>query len=234
MSDEIGHFENCLAIDDEDFDGQSYRPDWRGTNPNPFIDRLLHPTPMRFTTATTDNGRVNYSTTAFENDLPAIESEDAQSNPPFCDQDTGANCVNPPHGAQFYPFYTTGLQDGGCVWQQGGNYIPGTINHFGGSSTAEYGGLLRVLFPEPGFTTSRPIEDFNSGDMRNPCRPSGLEAGTTDVTQGGASAPPLRGRAFPVALLQLGRLAVVELTAVADELEQQFELVERVVLVQAL
>jgi hypothetical protein len=210
MSDEIGHFENCLAIDannnctqpgsqdaggldeddgnnfcvpgtdstlvmingcffdDEDWDGQSYRLDWPGTNPNPFIDRQLHPTPVMFTSPTTGNGR-NYSTMAFETDLPALETEDAQFNPPFCDQDTGANCVNPPIGAQFYPFYSTAFHDGGCVWQEGGNFIPGTLNRFGGSSTAEYGGLLRVLFPGPGFTTSDPISDFNSGDRFNPC-----------------------------------------------------------------
>jgi hypothetical protein len=30
---------------DEDFDGQTYRNDWPGTNPNPFVDRALHPTP---------------------------------------------------------------------------------------------------------------------------------------------------------------------------------------------
>ena len=211
MSDEIGHFENCLAIDannnctvpgsqdsggldeddgnnfcvpgtdstlvkidgcffdDEDWDGQSYRLDWPGTNPNPVIDRLLHPTPVQFTSPTTDNGRINYSTMAFETDLPALETEDAQFNPPFCDQDTGANCVNPPMGAQFYPFYSTAFSNQGCVWQEGGTFIPGTINRFGGSSTAEYGGLLRVVFPEPGFTTSHPISDFNSGDRFNPC-----------------------------------------------------------------
>ncbi len=56
------------------------------------------------------------------------------------------------------------------TWQEGGNFIPGTINHFGGSARAEYGGLLRVAFPRPGFTTVDPIEDFNSGDLRNPCR----------------------------------------------------------------
>jgi hypothetical protein len=211
MSDEIGHFENCLAIDaennctvpgsqdaggldeddannfcvpgtdstlvmidgcffdDEDWDGQSYRLDWPGTIPNPFIDRLLHPTPVQFTSPTTDNGRINYSAMAFETDLPALETEDAQFNPPFCDPNTGANCVNPPVGAQFYPFYTTAFSNQGCVWQEGGNFIPRTINHFGGSSTAEYGGQLRVLFPEPGFTTSQPISDFNSGDRFNPC-----------------------------------------------------------------
>ena len=85
--------------------------------------------------------------------------------------------MNPPIGAQFYPFYTTAFSDHTCVWQEGGNFIPGTINHFGGSSTAEYGGLLRVLFPEPGFTTSRPISDFNSGDRSNPCATFGQGSG---------------------------------------------------------
>ncbi len=224
MSDEIGHFENCLQIDananctipgsqdaggldiddgqnfcvpgtdstlvmidgcffdDEDWDGQSYRLDWPGTNPNPIQDRQLHPTPVRFTSPTTRNGTVNFSTVAFETDLPALETDDAQFNPPFCDDQTGANCVNPPVGAQFYPFFTTFGGDGGhgdshggggfgdgCRWQIGGNFIPGTTNHFGGNSTREFGPLLRVVFPEPGFTTDNPISDFNSGDFRNPC-----------------------------------------------------------------
>src|SRR5690348_8202015 len=58
-----------------------------------------------------------------------------------------------------------------------------------------------------------------------------LEEDGTDVIQGAAlRRRPLRGRMSPVALLQLGRLAVVEPTALADELEQQLELVERVAL----
>ena len=151
MSDEIGHFENCLAIDangnctspgaqdgttvdsddtaclpgtdsslvkinectapDEDWDGQSYRLDWPGTNPNPVVDRALHPSPVLFTSPTT-RGR-NYSTIAFETDLPGIEVKGAQANPPFCDPNTGANCVNPPHGAAFYPFFSTTFQPRG-------------------------------------------------------------------------------------------------------------------------
>jgi hypothetical protein len=213
MSDEIGHFENCLAIDtngnctqpgfqdagsgldeddslcvpgtdstlvmidgcqnaDEDFDGQSYRLDWPGTNPNPFIDRAFHPTPLLFTSPVTGLGR-NYSTTAFETDLPNIESQGAQDAPPFCDLNTGANCVIPPDGAAFYPFYTTTLRDGTCTWQEGGNFIPGTINHFGGSAKAEYGQLLQVDFPVVGAngapTTASSIEDNNSGNQPNPC-----------------------------------------------------------------
>ncbi|HEY6310416.1 MAG TPA: hypothetical protein VIY52_06355 [Streptosporangiaceae bacterium] len=207
MSDELGHFENCLAIDangnctdpgaedssgldaddtaclpgtdsslvkidgctaaDEDFDGQSYQLDWPGTNPNPVVDRALHPTPVLFTSPLT-RGR-NYSTIAFENDMPFIEIEGAQFNPPFCDLNTGANCVNPPADAAFYPFYSTTFRQGECTWQEGGKYIPGTVNDFGGSSTTEYGSLLKVLFPEPGFTTASQFADFNSGNMRNPC-----------------------------------------------------------------
>ena len=91
MSDEIGHFENCLAIDEDgnctqaggqdpvldgddagcvpgtdsllvkingcfasdgDFDGQSYRTDWPGTDPNVARDRALHPSPVLFTSPT--------------------------------------------------------------------------------------------------------------------------------------------------------------------------------------
>jgi hypothetical protein len=158
----------CLQAD-SDWDGQSYRLDWPGTNPNPFVDRILHPTPVRFTSPLTTGG-TNYSTIAFETDLPRIEAADSQANPPFCDRTTGANCVNPPNGAQFYPFFTTGFHHGGCTWQEGGNFIPGTVRHFGGSSTAEFGSLLQTVYPEPGFTTKLLIQNFNSGDKPNPCR----------------------------------------------------------------
>ena len=207
MSDEVGHFENCLAIDvnfnctspgsqdpsldgddngcvpgtdstvvkidgcftaDQDYDGQTYRNDWPGTNPNPSVDRALHPSPLLFTSPLT-RGR-NYSTIAFETDLPGIEVNGAQLNPPFCDPVSGANCVNPPPGAQFYPFFSTTFRQGGCTWQEGGKFIPGTVNDFGGSSTTEFGSLEKTLFPEAGFTTATLIRNFSSGDMRNPCR----------------------------------------------------------------
>jgi hypothetical protein len=77
--------------------------------------------------------------------------------------------VNPPNGAAFYPFYTTGTANGTCVWQQGGNFIPGTTNHFGGSSTTEYGPLLHTVYPVAGNTTQVLINNFNSGDQPNPC-----------------------------------------------------------------
>ncbi len=207
MSDEIGHFENCLAVNtttgnctqpgsqdpavdsddagclpaslsslvpiagctasDGDFDGQSYRQDWGGTNPNVAKDQALHPQPVMFSSPRT-HGR-QYSTVAFETDLPRIEAPDAQAHPPFCDRMTGANCVNPPLGAQFYPFFSTAAQHGHCVWQEGGKFLPNTTNDFGGSSTAEFGPLLRTVFPATGFKPEVLIDNFNSGDMANPC-----------------------------------------------------------------
>ena len=77
--------------------------------------------------------------------------------------------MDPPDGAPFYPFFTTGIHDGLCTWQEGGNSIPGTINHFGGSAHAEFGSVLPVVEPVSGFTTRTRIQDFNSGDRSNPC-----------------------------------------------------------------
>jgi hypothetical protein len=208
MSDEIGHFENCLQIDalgnctaagnqdssgldaddagcvpgtdstlvhidgcfgsDGDWDGQSYRNDWPGTDPNVARDKALHPSPVLFTSPTTD-GR-NYSTIAFETDLPRIEATGSQANPPFCNRTTGANCVNPPSGAQFYPIFTTTTSHGTCTWQEGGKFIPGTTNDFGGSSATEFGPLLQTVYPAAGFTPVKLFNNFNSGNLRNPCR----------------------------------------------------------------
>jgi hypothetical protein len=73
----------------------------------------------------------------------------------------------PPNGAQFYPFFTTGIHDGTCTWQEGGNYIPGTVDHFGGNSTTKFGPPLHTLYPEPGFGPEVLIDNFNSGNLRN-------------------------------------------------------------------
>ena len=61
------------------------------------------------------------------------------------------------------------MHAGTCTFQQGGNFIPGTINHFGGSSTTEFGKLLAVPYPDVGPSITTLINDFNSGDMPNPC-----------------------------------------------------------------
>jgi hypothetical protein len=160
--------DGCFSADG-DWDGQSYQKDWPGTNPSHGQDKKLHPTPVMFTSPLTDHGTKNYSTIAFEADLPRIEASDSQENPPFCDTTTGDNCVNPPMGAAFYPFYSTTNANGTCTWQEGGNFIPGTTNNFGGSSTSEYGPLLATVFPVAGPTTVTRFDNFNSGDIRNPC-----------------------------------------------------------------
>jgi hypothetical protein len=106
---------------------------------------------------------------AFETDMPAFEVQGAQINPPFCNTLTGAHCVNPPPGAKFYPIFSTAKVNGSCVWREGGAFLPGTINDFGGSSKTEYGSLLKIVYPNTGFKTLKTFEDFNSGVMNNPC-----------------------------------------------------------------
>src|SRR5205807_1586641 len=73
-------------------------------------------------------GSQNYDRAAFETDLPRIEfatSPPCQrhiSNP--ADPSPGTGCVNPPAGANFYPFFSTASSGGSCVWQLGGAFTP--------------------------------------------------------------------------------------------------------------
>jgi hypothetical protein len=211
MSDEIGHFENCVKLNveyncavatgpdrstgldpdddqnfcvpgrdstlvkingcffnDGDWDGPSYQRDWSGTNPNVAIDQHLHPSPLLFTSPLA-NGHTQFSTISFETDLPRIEASDAQFNPPFCDRTTGAHCVDPPMGADFYPFFSTRMNRGTCTWQEGGDFIPGTLNDYGGSAHAEFGPLLQTVYPVKGWTTETLYNNFNSGNLSNDC-----------------------------------------------------------------
>jgi hypothetical protein len=78
--------------------------------------------------------------------------------------------VNPPHGAKFYPIFSTTIRGGTCTWQEGGRFIPGTTNTFGGTSTKEFGPLLQTVYPTNGPTTVTRYNNFNSGDLANPCR----------------------------------------------------------------
>jgi hypothetical protein len=210
MSDEIGHFEYCDAVDAEggnctapggadrgnppdgddtgcfsgatslrihvggciatenDFDGTSYVRDWPGsTTPN--RDRLLHPEAIQFTSPVF-NGFHRYARSGFEADLPRIEAADT-IDPKFppCDRSTGANCVNPPPGAQFYPLFTTRGFGAACHWQLGGPNIPGTTNTFGGSSTTEFGALLTSVYPGPTGTPITRINNFRRVLNHTPC-----------------------------------------------------------------
>jgi hypothetical protein len=158
----------CFATDN-DFDGVSYQPNWPGTATNPGKDQRLHPRSVLFSSPTFNGGR-NYSRVAFEADLPRIEAADFGGN---CDRSTGANCVNPPPGSNFYPIYTARNNDDvGCLWQLGGTHIPGTKQTFGGTSTAEYGPLLFLDYPGPGFMPIHRTNDFRQVLPNNPCRRS--------------------------------------------------------------
>jgi hypothetical protein len=156
---------------DGDFDGPEYFNNWAGTLTNVALDRKLHAQAIRFTSPVT-TGSEQFDRVAFEADLPRIEST--------CNRTTGAGCVNPPVGTQFYPFFTTrNASDGGqCQWQLGGAHIPGTTNTFGGSSTTAFGPLLQLTYPGPGFMPIHRFNDFRNVLASNPCPSSNhMESG---------------------------------------------------------
>jgi hypothetical protein len=167
----------CFNDIDGDFDGVPYGFNWPGSISNPVADRLLHPTSELFSSPTT--GGSNYAQMAFEGDQSRNESSDTAFqvkvpcqrhvlNPK--DPHPGVGCVDPPPNSNFYPFYSTRNTASGCMWQEGGPYIPGTTNDFGGSAHAEYGPLRVVIYPTApfGMITKR-LNDFRSAAMNNPC-----------------------------------------------------------------
>jgi hypothetical protein len=162
----------CFGTD-IDFDGVPYQLTWPGTL-SLGTDQQFNPRPILFTSPLF-NGTQNYDRVAFEADLPRIE---LNTNPP-CNRSTGANCVNPPVGANFYPFYTTrnvSTPQGQttCVWQLGGAGIPGTKDTFGGSSTSEFGPLLLLTYPGPGFTPIHRFNNFRQVLSDNACPATGI------------------------------------------------------------
>lgn len=157
---------------DSDFDSPDYFNNWPGTLKNTTTDAALHATPILFTSPLA-NGTTNYDRVAFETDLPRIEF----ATTPACqrhvfnpsDPSPGSGCVNPPPGASFYPFFTTGTSGGQCIWQEGGNFIPGTVNNFGGNSATEFGNLLVSVYPRTGPETQGIYENFHNTLSSNPC-----------------------------------------------------------------
>jgi hypothetical protein len=161
---------------DRDFDGVPYQHTWPGSVQDRSQDVGFHPRSVLFTSPLfrpdgRDEELRNYNRVAFETNLPNIEAS--------CNVSTGAGCVNPPTGANFYPIYSTRGgenrdgetrdDDSNCVWQLGGPFIPGTKNTFGGTSTAEYGSLLQLVFPGVGGAEFF-YQDFRQVLANNPCR----------------------------------------------------------------
>jgi len=167
----------CATDSDGDFDGVPYTFSWPGSISNPIADRLLHPTSELFSSPTT--GGKNYTSMTFEADISRVESSDSAFrvdvpcqrhvlNP--SDPNPGVGCVNPPPNSNFYPFYSTRQTVGGCRWQEGGPYIPGTTNLFGGSSKAEFGPLRQVDYPTAPFgSVTIRLNDFRSSAISVPC-----------------------------------------------------------------
>jgi hypothetical protein len=169
----------CLGTD-IDFDGPEYQNNWPGTLANPVQDASLHATPIMFSSPVFNDGQ-NFTRVAFEADLPRIENA---TNPPCqrhisnpADPNPGAGCVNPPVGASFYPFFSTTQDEEQCLWQLGGDFIPGTTNDFGGSSAAEFGPLLSLAYPGANNTASFRFNNFRNVLPFNPC-PANGDAGS--------------------------------------------------------
>ena len=167
----------CLDIDG-DFDAVPYNFTWPGSIANPVADRLLNPRSFLFSSPTV-GGKRNFTSMAFESDASRNESDDtAFKVDVFCqrhllnpsDPSPGTGCVNPPPNSVFYPFYSTRLAGGSCMWQEGGPYIPGTLNKFGGSAQAEYGPLRVINYPTAPFgSITKRFNDFRRNLSSNPC-----------------------------------------------------------------
>jgi hypothetical protein len=170
------HIGGCLDAD-ADFDGVPYRNNtWPGSFKNPAQDALFHAEPVVFSSPllTDANGRLqNFNRVAFETDLPRVEGNTTPpcqrhlSNP--ADKHPGHGCVNPAKGAAFYPFYSTRLDETGCRWQEGGPFLPGTLDDFGGSSKAEFGPILANFYPASDGQPQFIYENFHQTLSFNPC-----------------------------------------------------------------
>jgi hypothetical protein len=164
----------CIG-EDSDFDGPSYLNDWPGSISSAQADSLVHPSAPLFTSPVfqpqTSGPAQNYDSVAFETDMPVFEAGFKDG----CSKLTGKGCTNPPKGAAFYPFYSTGVTSGGaCAWQFGAAGISGTTNNFGGSSRTEFGTQPLALTVATTNAKGRPaavthFDDFRTILSDNPC-----------------------------------------------------------------
>jgi len=153
------------------FDGVPYKRLWPDGNPN-------HPTSILFSSPLTgEDYNRNYSRSAFETDLPALEfptCSNTSANDPGC---TLLPLTDDGTPADFYPYFSTrergDMNSAGnrgeeqCLWQLGGA-IPDS-NLFGGN--AQYGTLLaqvHLIFGGKG-ATHIVYPDFQKA-IQNPCQ----------------------------------------------------------------
>ncbi|MFI5274443.1 MAG: hypothetical protein ACHQ4H_15530 [Ktedonobacterales bacterium] len=169
----------CIATEN-DFDGPEYQHNWPGSSANAATDASLHATPVTFTSplfrGPGNSGWRNYRRVAFETDLPRIEADGASPNN-NCQRhpnlpNPGAGCINPPNGASFYPFFSTGTLNGACVWEEGDANIAGSSHPAGSNSTQQFGGLVDLGYPSVGGPIFL-LEDFRNILHTNPCEAPG-------------------------------------------------------------
>ncbi|HUK95542.1 MAG TPA: hypothetical protein VLU96_10860 [Gaiellaceae bacterium] len=144
-------------------------PLFTGTFDNPNLDAVNPDYEKDLLMSPGDRIRIHMHDTPAGCRVDLYDKTTHQSGSMTGDRITGENCVNPPMGAAFYPFYSTTFANGTCTWQEGGPYLPNTIDDFGGSSTTEYGPLLQSVYPGPGFAPIYRYNNFNSGDLKNVC-----------------------------------------------------------------
>jgi hypothetical protein len=180
-----GAFSGCIQADN-DFDGPEYQqgtwPGSTGAVASNVSTPIVFTSPL-FTSGShghgdDDHGRLqDYQQAAFENDLPRIEGSDFStnnncqrhvSNP--ADPAPGTGCIDPPNGATLYPTFSTfNGPDNTCMWEEGGGSFANATNNFGGTPSAEYGGLLLLNYPAAGFTITQRYNDFRNTLDTNPC-----------------------------------------------------------------
>ncbi len=161
----------CLG-EDSDFDGPTYLADWPGTTADTKADAKLHARPVVFSgslVGTADGMGHQFDSIAFETDLPAIEGGFGTG----CDNSNGNGCTNPPPGAAFYPFFSTGVDaNSGCVWQEGGANLANSNYTFGGftyNDSTEFGTTPVSLFYPAVGRASTVFENFQRVVNPNPC-----------------------------------------------------------------
>lgn len=161
---------------DTDFEGSSYQNDWPGTIANPRDDARLHAQPIAFSSplfrGPGGNGLENYSRVAFESDL-ALQEWSGNSPNNNCqieptDPNPGSGCVFPPNGGSFYPFYSMLHTPLGCVWLEGGAYLPGADYSLGSTASQVFGPVTAVQLPFLGRAISL-YYDFRRDLSTNPC-----------------------------------------------------------------
>ena len=102
---------NGCFSDDGDFDGPVLSARLAGDDPNRAAGRRAPPIAGPVHQPARERRRRTTRRSRSRPTCPRIEAADSQDNPPFCNRTTGADCVNPPRGAAFYPFYSTRMDE---------------------------------------------------------------------------------------------------------------------------